>query len=143
MLHYLPDPIYKLAVSGGTMYAWVAYMSYMYDCSVYTTLLSLSLSSTSMWFHISRSRPAFYLDQLAVVSWSSMMMYQSYIRGWIPFGLSLLGLLQGVLFFYVGQASRTYAYHPSKAIALPCHILTHVISSTIAIFNLTLFSPSM
>lgn len=140
MLSYIPEPTYELALSGGTMYAYVWYLAYYYGCSQRMIHLSWLLSVSSVWFHSTKSVPSFLMDQIVLNSWTLVIVYESYLRSWIAFGLAILCVLYAVLMFYVGQMKNTFAYHPSRFISIFFHITVHMLSAMGAIITITMFS---
>jgi hypothetical protein len=139
MLTYFQDPVYELACSGGSLYAYVAYLAYMYGCSVYMIYPSALLSLTSLWFHCTKSISSFWADQFVLNSWVLIFLYEAYVRHWIAVGIVMIGITYAFLIFYIGQAKQTYAYHPSRFWSIFFHMTVHAQSAMLAIIIITLF----
>jgi len=139
MLSYVQDPSYELALSGGTLFLYVAYIARLYQCSQMMIYHTLTLGATSLWFHTTKSAPSFWADQVILNAWVPMFLYESYLRHWIAVGIGCLCILYAVLIFYVGQAKRTYAYHPSRFWSIFFHMSVHMASSMSAIIIITFF----
>lgn len=139
MLEYIRDPTYELALSGGVMYSYVAYLGYVYECSQLMTYTSLLLALTSIWFHSTKSVPSFWVDQISLNTWVVVVTYEAYVRNWMLFAMALLCIAYAILIFYVGQLKNTYAYHPSRFWSIFFHHTVHLSSSIVAIFMVTMF----
>lgn len=139
MLKYVRDPSYELALSGGTLFLYVAYTAYLYQCSRMIIYHTLTLAATSLWFHMTKSIPSFWADQGILNTWVLMFLYESYLRHWIAVGIATLSILYAILIFYVGQANKTYAYHPSRLWSIFFHLSVHIAASMSAIIIITFF----
>jgi hypothetical protein len=139
MLEYFPYPTYELALSGGFMYAYVAYTAYLYQCSRMMIYHTLALGASSLWFHLTKSVPSFWVDQIVLNSWVLMFLYEAWLRHWIAVGIVIISILYAFLMFYVGQAKRMYAYHPSRFWSIFFHISVHMQSAMLAIIIVTMF----
>lgn len=140
MLTYFPEPTYELALSGGVLYSYFAYVAYITNTPPRIVYHSLSLALTSVWFHTTKTAPAFWVDQIVLNSWVLSCMYDAYTRHWMPVAITWLCIFYATLIFYVGQAKRTYAYHPSRFWSIFFHITVHMFSTMVAIINVTMFS---
>jgi hypothetical protein len=140
MLTYFTEPAYELAMSGGTLFTYFAYVAYITDCPRRIVYHSLSLALSSVWFHTTKSAPAFWVDQVVLNSWVLSCMYDAYTRHWMPVAITWLCIFYATLIFYVGQANRTYAYHPSRFWSIFFHISVHMVATMGAIINITMFS---
>jgi hypothetical protein len=139
MLAYVRVPCYELALSGGALYSYVAYMANLYQCSRIMVYHTLSLGLSSIWFHLTKSAPSFWVDQVVLNSWVLMFVYEAYIRHWMAVGIVFLSILYACLMFYVGQAKRIYAYHPSRFWSIFFHLSVHIQSAMLAIIIITFF----
>jgi hypothetical protein len=100
---------------------------------------TLTLGASSLWFHLTKSAPSFWADQIILNSWVLMFVYEAYTRHWIAVGLAMIGIFYAFIMFYVGQAKRTYAYHPSRFWSIFFHGSVHLESAMIAIIIATMF----
>jgi len=141
MLTYFQEPVYELALSGGTLYFYVTYIAYIYQSSVWMTYNSLCLALSSIWFHSTKSPASYWTDQIVLNSWVVGFVYEAYVRHWFAVCFVLLGILYAVLMFYAGQADRTYAYHPSRFWSVFFHMTVHISSALFAIIIITFFPP--
>lgn len=139
MLTYFRDPTYELALSSGVLYSYVTYLAYIYGCSQLMIYHTLSLAISSVWFHSTKTETLFWVDQLVLNTWVPMFVYEAYLRHWMAVAMSVLCILYSILIFYVGQAKRTFAYHPSRAVFIFFHMSVHVFSAMVAIFIVTFF----
>ena len=139
MLTYFQEPTYELALSSGVLYSYVTYLSYVYGCSQLMIYHTLSLAVSSLWFHLTKSVPSFWADQIILNSWVLMFVYEAYLRHWMAVGLTIIGILYAFLVFYVGQAKRIYAYHPSRFWSIFFHMSVHIQSAMFAIIIVTFF----
>ena len=139
MLEYFREPTYELAMSGGLLYSYVTYLAYMYGCSETIIYHTLSLALSSIWFHCTKSAPAFWVDQAVLNTWVLSFVYEAYLRHFLAVAMAMLCIFYAVLMFYVGQAKRTYAYHPSRFWSIFFHQTVHLYSACVAIFIVTMF----
>lgn len=139
MLAYSKEPAYELALSGGASYAYVTYISYAYECSMSMMYLSLMLSLSSVWFHSTKATASYWVDQIVLNIWILVFVYESYLRSWFAVALASIGMLYGILMFYVGQRNNTYTYHPSRFLSIFFHVTVHTLSAMLAIIIITLF----
>jgi hypothetical protein len=140
MLTYFTEPAYELAMSGGTLFTYFAYVAYITDCPRRIVYHSLSLALSSIWFHCTKSAPAFWVDQVVLNTWVLSCMYDAYTRDWMAVAISILCSLYAVLMFYIGQSKHTYTYHPSRFWSIFFHISVHMVATMGAIINVTMFS---
>jgi hypothetical protein len=140
MLTFVSEPAYELAMSGGTLFTYFAYVAYITDCPQRIVYHSLSLALSSIWFHSTKSAPAFWTDQVVLNTWVLSCLYDAYTRDWMAVGVSVVCIMYAILMFYVGQMKNTYAYHPSRFWSIFFHISVHMAATMCAIINVTMFS---
>lgn len=139
MLTYFRDPTYELALSSGVLYSYVTYLAYVYGCSQRIIYHTLSLALSSVWLHTTKTELSFWVDQVVLNTWVPMFVYEAYLRHWMAVAMSMLCILYAILMFYVGQAKRTFAYHPSRAVFIFFHMSVHLFSAMTAIYIVTMF----
>lgn len=139
MLTYFQDPSYELALSGGALYSLVGYTARLYECSNMLTFHTFSLAMSSIWFHCTKSIPAFWVDQIVLNTWVLTFLYEAYLRHWLAVGIVTICILYAFLMFYVGQSKHIYAYHPSRFWSIFFHQSVHLFSAVLAVIIITMF----
>ena len=133
-MDFFPESNYILATTGGLGYAILSYWMSLVGVWYVTILWCLILSLTSIWFHVTRSYISYRIDNFVAVSFAALSLYESWVRGGIPFCLALLTMMYGALMFYVGQTNQTFAFHKDRMIATFFHASIHLFSmSTVVI----------
>ena len=125
---FFPEPNYVLAATGGLGFAFVSYWLHMLEAWYFTIMVFSFLSMTSIWFHIWRTEFAYQVDNSLAIFCVALSLYESYTRGPMALGLSLISVLYGALVFYVGHLEKSYAFHPNRTIATFFHASLHIVT---------------
>jgi hypothetical protein len=125
---YFRQPNYWLALSGGLSYMFNAYVASKFG-SQSAVMSSLGLALTSIWFHITRDDTSFWTDQAFIYAYGAIAAKEAWERGPIEFGMTLIGMLNAVLLYYVGQMGSCFTFSPEIEVATAYHASLHFGSS--------------
>lgn len=138
---FFPEPNYILAATGGLGFAFVSYWLHMLEAWYFTIMLFSFLSLSSIWFHIWRTEFAYRIDNSLAIFCVALSLYESYTRGLLALGMSLLTILYGALVFYVGHGQKSYAFHPNRTISTFFHASLHI-ATIVGIMGISFFFPA-
>lgn len=90
---------------------------------------STALAATSVWFHTTRNKIAFWADQVALFTFAGVGMWEAYRRGPISFAIGLLGGTYCVVVYYGGRRCNRWAFSPHAIEEFICHASMHVVAA--------------
>jgi hypothetical protein len=127
---YQKKPNNWLALTGGLSYLFSAYVASKFG-STSAVMSSLGLALTSVWFHLMRDDTSFWADQVFIYAYGVIAAKEAWERGPIEFGMTLIGVLNAGLLYYVGQLGNCYTFHPEFEVATAYHASLHMGSAVL------------
>lgn len=100
---------------------------------------SSALTATSIWYHTTHRRIAFWADQAALFTFAGVGMWDAYNRGFLPFTIGIVGGSYCTVVYYGGRILNRWVFSPVILEEFMCHASMHVVAAGLCASILLLF----
>ncbi len=100
---------------------------------------STALTVTSVWYHTTHRRDAFWADQVALFTFAGVGLWDAYNHGLLPFAIGMVGGSYCVVVYYGGRALNRWVFSPVLLEEFVCHASMHIVAAGLCATILLLF----
>jgi hypothetical protein len=100
---------------------------------------STALTATSIWYHTTHHRVAFWADQVALFTFAGVGLWDAYSHGMLPFAIGMVGGSYCVVVYYGGRILKRWVFSPDLLEEFVCHASMHVVAAGLCATILLLF----